>query len=111
MDILQVFKDWLAPSKENTGNTAKNRLKSMLVIDRSNVSPELMNDIKDDIIKVYQKYFELNDEDMEVKFDNNQNTVILTTSISVLRVKRSIDTTDAKDVNDYKRNNHNRPKR
>ena len=111
MDILQVFKDWLVPNKENTGSTAKNRLKSMLVIDRSNVSPELMNDIKDDIIKVYQKYFELNDEDMEVKFDNNQNTVILTTSISVLRVKRSIDTTKSQDNNDYKRNNHNRPKR
>ncbi|MFA6075057.1 MAG: cell division topological specificity factor MinE [Negativicutes bacterium] len=111
MDILQVFKDWLAPNKEHTGSTAKNRLKSMLVIDRSNVSPELMNDIKDDIIKVYQKYFELNDEDMEVKFDNNQNTVILTTSISVLRVKRNIDAANSKDDNDYKRNNANRQKR
>ena len=111
MDILQIFKDWLAPGKEKTGSMAKNRLQSMLVIDRSNVSPELMNDIKDDIMKVYRKYFELNDEDMEVNFDNNQNTVILTTSISVLRVKRVAETAPLKDTPDKRRVNPNRPKR
>ena len=89
MDILQTLRELLMP-KEKTGETAKNRLKSMLVIDRANVSPEIMEAIKDDIIGVYQKYFEINDQDMEVRFDNNQNTVVLTTSISVLRVRREI---------------------
>lgn len=83
----------------------------MLVIDRTNVSPELMNCIKDDIIKVYQKYFEINNEDMEVKFDNNQNTVILTTSISVLRVKRDIDAPKTAEENDYQRHNQSRARR
>ena len=39
-------------SKNKSGNVAKDRLKLLLVSDRANCSPEVMEAIKNDIIKV-----------------------------------------------------------
>ena len=63
----------------------------MLIMDRSDVNPRMITKIKDDIINIYQKYFEINKNDMEVKLDNGENTIVLSTSISVLKVKRHIE--------------------
>ena len=42
--------------KKTSGSTAKDRLKLVLVSDRANCSPETMELIKNDIIKVISKY-------------------------------------------------------
>lgn len=43
---------------------AKDRLKLLLVSDRSNCSPETMELIKNDIIQVISKYMEIDPEDL-----------------------------------------------
>ena len=45
--------------KKTSGSTAKDRLKLVLVSDRANCSPETMELIKNDIIKVISKYMGL----------------------------------------------------
>ena len=45
--------------KKSSGEVAKDRLKLLLVSDRSNCSPETMELIKNDIIKVISKYMEI----------------------------------------------------
>ena len=52
MSILDIFK------KESSSNVAKDRLKLLLVSDRASCSPEVMEMIKNDIIKVIAKYME-----------------------------------------------------
>ena len=42
--------------RKSSGNVAKDRLKLVLVSDRANCSPELMEQIKNDIIRVLSKY-------------------------------------------------------
>ena len=42
--------------KKSSGSIAKDRLKLVLVSDRANCSPELMEQIKNDIINVISKY-------------------------------------------------------
>ena len=44
--------------KKNSGEVAKDRLKLLLISDRANCSPEIMEAIKNDIIKVITKYME-----------------------------------------------------
>ena len=46
MSLLDLFK------KKGSGDVAKDRLKLLLVSDRANCSPEVMEMIKNDIIKV-----------------------------------------------------------
>ena len=45
--------------KKSSSNVAKDRLKMVLVSDRANCSPDIMEQIKNDIIHVLSKYVEL----------------------------------------------------
>ena len=51
--------------KKNSADEARDRLKLLLVSDRSNCSPETMELIKNDIIKVISKYMEIDPQGLE----------------------------------------------
>ncbi len=53
--------------KRSSGSVAKDRLKILLISDRVNCSPEMMNMIKNDIAKVISKYMMIDAESMEVQ--------------------------------------------
>ena len=66
--------------KKNSGNVAKDRLKLLLVSDRANCSPEMMEMIKNDIIQVISKYMDIDADALDVKItetesDANNGTV------------------------------------
>ena len=66
--------------KKASGNVAKDRLKLLLVSDRANCTPELMEMIKNDIIKVISKYMEIDAEGLDIQItqtesDGNNGTV------------------------------------
>lgn len=52
--------------KKNSADEAKDRLKLLLVSDRSNCSPETMELIKNDIIKVISKYMEIDAQGLDI---------------------------------------------
>lgn len=52
--------------KKRSGEIARRRLKLLLVSDKANCSPEIMEMIKDDMIHVISKYMEIDDHLMEV---------------------------------------------
>jgi len=70
-------------------NVAKERLRLVLVHDRANVSPQLLQDLKADLIKVISSYLEIDEEALEVNFENSENQVALIANIPVKNVKRS----------------------
>ena len=53
--------------KKSSGEVAKDRLKLLLVSDRSNCSPETMELIKNDIIKVISKYMEIDTDGLDIQ--------------------------------------------
>lgn len=53
--------------KKTSGNIAKDRLKILLISDRVNCSPEMMNMIKNDIAGVISRYMKIDEESMEVQ--------------------------------------------
>lgn len=61
MGIFDMFK------KKNSGDIAKDRLKLLLVSDRANCSPEIMEMIKNDIIQVIKKYMEVDTEGLDIQ--------------------------------------------
>ena len=52
---------------------AKDRLKLVLVSDRANCSPELMEQIKNDIINVISKYIEIDAEGLDIKITQTES--------------------------------------
>lgn len=74
MGLLDMFK------KKNSGDVAKDRLKLLLVSDRANCSPDVMEMIKNDIIAVISKYMEIDDQGLDIQItqtesDGNNGTV------------------------------------
>lgn len=74
MGLADFFK------KKGTSSIAKDRLRLVLVSDRANCSPEIMEQIKNDIIAVISKYIEIDLEGLDIKMtqtesENNNGTV------------------------------------
>lgn len=84
--IQKLFGKESASSKD----IAKERLRLVLVHDRVNVSPQFMEVLKDDMIRVISNYMEINEKDMEVNLTNTKSSVALIANIPVNRMKRGI---------------------
>ena len=59
--------------KKSSSNVAKDRLKMVLVSDRANCSPEIMEQIKNDIIQVISKYVEIDIEGLDIKIEQTES--------------------------------------
>lgn len=60
-----MFKNIL--KRKSPREIAKDRLKILLISDRVNCSPEMMEMIKNDIAKVISKYMKIDTETMEIQ--------------------------------------------
>lgn len=79
--LLSLFK------KEKSGKVAKRRLQMVLIQDRASVSPEIMEKLRDDIIKVISKYMVINQSDMEISLENVEDSVALVANIPVQNMR------------------------
>ncbi|HHV64727.1 MAG TPA: cell division topological specificity factor MinE [Peptococcaceae bacterium] len=67
---------------------AKERLRLVLVHDRAKISPYLMNRLKEDLISAISNYMVINEEAMEVHFNQDEREVVLVASIPIKKIKR-----------------------
>lgn len=79
--------------RKSSGNVAKDRLKLVLVSDRANCSPELMEQMKNDIINVISKYVEIDLRGLDIKItqtesaEGNGNVPALIANIPISEMK------------------------
>lgn len=67
MKILQLLK------KNKSKQIAKDRLKILLISDRVNCSPEMMEMIKKDIAAVISKYMKIDSDSMDIQITKTAN--------------------------------------
>lgn len=67
MGLFEFFK------KKNSGDLAKDRLKFLLVSDRANCSPDIMEKIKNDIINVISKYMDIDIDGLDIQITQTQS--------------------------------------
>lgn len=60
--------------KKNSSELAKDRLKLLLISDRVDCSTEVIEMIKNDMIKVISKYIEIDPEGMEVQITRTRSS-------------------------------------
>lgn len=69
-------------------NIAKERLRLVLVHDRTSISPQLLETLKAEMIQVISNYMEIDESALEVNLDSSGNTVALVANIPVKGMKR-----------------------
>lgn len=70
-------------------NDACNRLKLVLMHDRSNISPDTLQKMRDEMVEVISKYVEIDREALDLCLESESNTIALVASIPVLRSKQN----------------------
>ena len=89
MGFMDIFK------RKNSGDVAKDRLKLLLVSDRADCSPDVMEAIKNDIIQVISKYMEIDSEGLDIQITqtesetNNGSVPALYANIPIKDLKHS----------------------
>ncbi len=63
VDLIKL----LFGKKETSKDVAKERLKLVLIHDRSNVSPQFLEMVKSEIIKVIQNYMEIDENELDIQ--------------------------------------------
>ena len=87
-NILKLFK-----KEENSKNLAKERLKLVLIHDKANVSPQFLEMVKGEIIKVIRKYMEIDEELLDIQLTKTKSDAgdrvvpALVANIPILNVK------------------------
>ncbi len=84
MDFINKF------FKEETSSKdmAVERLRLVLVHDRANVTPGLMELLKEELIQVISKYMDIDEQSMEVNLTSGDRSASLTANIPVKRIRR-----------------------
>ena len=67
MGFMDFFK------RKNSGDIAKDRLKLLLISDRADCSPDVMEQIKNDIIQVISKYMEIDAEGLDIQITQTES--------------------------------------
>ena len=80
---------WLRKGK-GSKNTGKSRLQLILVHDRTGISPEILDDLREDMFQVISRYFNIVEGDVEMSIERDEGSVALVANIPILSMKRQI---------------------
>lgn len=73
--------------QSNAKDVACNRLKLVLMQDRTNLTPAIMDRMRKELIELLSKYLELDRELLDLNFEHEDNQMALMLSIPVIRAK------------------------
>ncbi|WP_366924089.1 cell division topological specificity factor MinE [Metallumcola ferriviriculae] len=88
--MLELLQRIFGKDNDTSKTVAKERLRLVLVHDRSNVSPQVLESLKVDLIKVISNYMEIDESALEVSLSDEDQAVALVANIPVIKVKRTV---------------------
>ncbi len=84
--VLSLFKQ-TESKEENAKEVACNRLRVVLMQDRTNLTPELLQRMRRELVELLSKYVEMDKDALELNFDQEGDQMALMLSIPVIRAK------------------------
>ena len=90
-DIYNTVAKFFRPQEDADGEASKsvatNRLKLVLMQDRTNLTPKILEQMRSELIDLLSRYVELDKELLELNFEQEGDQVALMLSIPVIRAK------------------------
>ena len=83
--------------EESAKETACNRLRVVLMQDRTNLTPELMERMRKEMVELLSKYVEMDKDALELNLEQDGEQIALMLSIPVIRAKDEEETVEESD--------------
>lgn len=85
--VMGFFRQTEQEEVETAKDTACNRLRVVLMQDRTNLTPELMDRMRRELVELLSKYVEMDKEALDLSLEQDGDQVALMLSIPVIRAK------------------------
>ena len=92
---LREMIDRLLGRQQASATTAKHRLQLVLAHDRSDLNPDLMEQMRREILEVVNRYVELDLEGGDVSLETEERTTALVANLPIRRVRDDVPTPEA----------------
>ena len=101
--VLGFFRQTEQEELESSKDTACNRLRVVLMQDRTNLTPELMERMRKEMVELLSKYVEMDKDALELNLEQDGEQVALMLSIPVIRAKDEEEIKAALEAEDAKK--------
>jgi len=85
--MFEAVVRWLRGGN-GTKEVCKSRLKLILAYDRTEISPEVLDALKEDMFLTISKYFDIKEDDVIMNISKTEDTVALMANIPIMGMKR-----------------------
>jgi cell division topological specificity factor len=87
---LRELIDRMLGRQQPSATTARHRLQLVLAHDRSDLNPELLQRMREEILQVVSKYVELDLDGGDVSLETEERTTALVANLPIRRVKDGV---------------------
>ncbi|MDR2137007.1 MAG: cell division topological specificity factor MinE [Synergistaceae bacterium] len=109
---MDFLRKWFSGNNaSSSAQIAKERLRLVLIHDRTDISPQLLENLRVEMISVLTKYMEIDESKIEMDLGRENNSVALVANIPVVRIKRCVVESLENNMPENRNSQHSEPSR